>query len=119
MLIPIGLADFFLEIYHRICFPLYGIKYVNRKHYIRLDRHKLEYLSFFDKINCTYCAYANGLAAYMVAIGGKTEEYWCGIKHKPHKNYHEPEHHKNFAEYANKKDYENKYCKLSDKNKKK
>lgn len=115
MLFPISIADLFLEIYHRICFPLYGIPYVKRKKYIHLDRHRLEYLSFFDKINCTYCAYANGLAAYMVAIAGKTEEYWCGIKHKQSKDYKEPEHHKNFAKYGDKKAYEEKYCKLGKK----
>ncbi len=112
MLFPMGILDFFMEIYHRICFPLYGIPCVKRKDYIRLDRHRLKYLSFFDKINCTYCAYANGLAAYTVAIAGKTEEYWCGIKHKPSKSYVEPAHHKNFLAYGNKKEYEKKYCKL-------
>ena len=118
MLFPMAIMDLFVEIYHKICFPLYGIPYLKRKDYIRLDRHRLEYLSFFDKINCTYCAYANGLAHYITAIAGKTEEYWCGIKHSPAKNYKEPEHHKSFAKYGDKKDYEKKYCKLSKKNKK-
>lgn len=113
MIFPIVLSDICLELYHRICFPLYGIPRLHRKDYIRLDRHRLDYLSWFDKINCSYCAYANGLAGYMVAIAGKTEEYWCGIKHQSAPEYKEPEHHKTFAEYGNKKAYEEKYCKLS------
>jgi hypothetical protein len=115
MIFPIAFADIFLELYHRICFPLYGIPTLNRKKYIRLDRHRLDYLSSFDKINCSYCAYVNGLAAYLVAIAGQTEIYWCGIKHKPSREYDEPLHHKNFAEYGNKKEYEEKYCKLAKK----
>jgi hypothetical protein len=115
MLFPMAIADLFLEIYHRICFPLYGIPTLKRKNYIRLDRHRLEYLSFFDKLNCTYCAYANGLAHYMVAIAGKTEEYWCGIKHAPAKGFSEPAHQKNFLKYGDKKSYEEKYCKLGKK----
>ena len=35
MIIPIILCDICIEIYHRICFPLYGIAYVKRSHYIR------------------------------------------------------------------------------------
>ena len=27
MIVPIVIADIFLEIYHRICFPIYGIPY--------------------------------------------------------------------------------------------
>jgi hypothetical protein len=115
VLFPMAIMDVVLEIYHRICFPLYGIPILRRKEYIRLDRHRLEYLSFFDKINCTYCAYANGLASYFVAIAGETEKYWCGIKHEPSKTYVEPAHHKNFAKYGDKKEYEAKYCKLAKK----
>jgi len=117
MLIPIILLDIFIEMYHLICFPLYGIPYVKRKDYIHIDRHKLKYLNFVEKVNCTYCGYANGLARYYVAIAGETEKYWCGIKHSEYNGLNEPVHHKDFAKYGDKEDFEEKYCKLQ-KNKK-
>ena len=33
--------DVALEIYHQICFRLYKIPLVNRKKYVKIDRHKL------------------------------------------------------------------------------
>jgi hypothetical protein len=112
MLIPMIIFDFFLEIYHRVCFPLYGISNVNRSEYIRLDRQRLSYLTWYDKINCSYCGYANGLMHYGTRIAGDTEKYWCGIKHEPVKGFKEPEHQKNFLKYGDEKSYNNKYCKL-------
>ena len=50
MIVPVVIADIFVEIYHRICFPIYGIPYVKRSQYIRiLDREKLPYLSWGEK----------------------------------------------------------------------
>ena len=82
MIIPIVILDVFLEIYHRIAFPFYRLKYVKRSRYITIDRHKLSYLNIFEKTSCMYCGYINGLLAYAVAVGGETEKYWCGIQHK-------------------------------------
>ncbi len=79
--LPMVLLDIFAEIYHHVCFPLYGLKIIDRKKYFFYDRSHLD-LSWTEKINCHYCAYANGLAAYLVAIAGETEAYWCAIKHK-------------------------------------
>lgn len=92
---------FFLEIYHSVAFRLYGVALVNRKKYIKIDRHKLSKLTLLQKVNCFYCEYVNGLLAYTVAIAAETEKYWCGIKHdiKPDSEFIEPAHHKNFAEY--------------------
>lgn len=92
ILIPI--ADLWFEIYHRVAFPLYGIPYIDRSKYIRLDRHELSKLSMFEKINCLYCGYVNGWLSYAVAIAGETENYWCAIVHKKAHGYIEPEHHK-------------------------
>ena len=58
---------------------------------------------------CAYCGYANGLMAYAVVIAGKTEKYWCGIKHKKYQNFHEPAHHKDFTEYGDEESYRKKY----------
>ncbi len=75
--------DLFAEIYHRVCFPIYGLKYIERKKYIQVwDRPQLEYLNFIEKIGCAYCGYMNGLFPYLAAICQSSETYWCGIMHK-------------------------------------
>jgi hypothetical protein len=32
-------------------------------------------------LNCHYCAYANGIFAYVTEVAARTEQYWCPIKH--------------------------------------
>ncbi len=110
VLIPVALLDLFMEIYHRICFPIYGLPLVQRSKYIIFDRYKLNYLSFLDKLNCTYCAYVNGVLPYLSEIAAETEKYWCGIKHERY-NGIVPAHHKDFLNYADKESFE-KTCKL-------
>lgn len=94
------ILDIFVEIYHRICFPLYGLPLVDRNKYIIFDRHKLPYLSIVQKINCTYCSYGNGLIAYVKEIVAQTEIYWCGIQSQKDPNFIPPEHHKHFLPYG-------------------
>ncbi len=108
-LIPLVILDLFIEIYHRICFPLCGIPLVKRSNYIRIDRYKLPYLNWFEKINCVYCGYANGLLHYTTVIAGETEKYWCGIMHDKYKNFVPPKHHKDFLKYGDEKSFKNKY----------
>jgi hypothetical protein len=110
MIVPIVFLDFTLEIYQQICFRLYGLSVVERSKYIKIDRHKLKYLQWYEKINCAYCGYANGLAHYFTAIAAETEKYWCGIKHAKDPNFIPPEHHKDFIEYGD----EQAYKKLAD-----
>jgi len=93
MIIPLVITDIFLEVYHRICFPLYGIPIVRRSDYISYDRHLLSYLNWFERFNCMYCSYANGLIAYVREVAARTERYWCPIKHSKklkgeHSQYH-------------------------------
>ena len=109
MSIPLVFLDITLEIYHNICFRLYGIPLVERSKYIKIDRHKLRYLSWVDKINCAYCGYANGLANYARTIAAETEKYWCGIKHKNGGNFIEPKHHKNFLDYGDEEGLKKKF----------
>ncbi|MFH1649940.1 MAG: hypothetical protein ABIA93_05300 [Candidatus Woesearchaeota archaeon] len=104
--IAIVILDIWTEIYHRICFPLYGLPYVKRRNYILIDRHKLKYLSFGRKIACIYCGYANGVAHYLTEIAGQTEKYWCGIMHHKKKGFIAPEHHASFLRYNDKKQFE-------------
>lgn len=81
MIIPFVLLDLFVTIYQMVCFPVYGIRKVRRGDYIVLDRHKLAYLNGIEKLNCMYCSYGTGLAAFVQEIGSRTEQYWCPIKH--------------------------------------
>jgi hypothetical protein len=64
-----------------IGFPVYGIPKVRRKGYIVMDRGRLLYLNSVERINCVYFEYVNGLLAYVQEIAGRTEQYWCPIKH--------------------------------------
>jgi hypothetical protein len=79
--IPIFLCDLVGTIYQAICFPIYGIPKVKRRDYIAFDRHHLTYLNLAEKLNCEYCAYANGILAYFTEIAARTEQHWCPIKH--------------------------------------
>jgi len=80
-LIPMVLLDLVCSLYQWLCFPIYGIPYVRRGEYLAFDRHHLQYLNLIEKINCEYCAYANGILAYVTEIAARTEQYWCPIKH--------------------------------------
>ena len=111
MLVPLFFTDICCEIYHRLCFPVYNLPYIKRQNYIKIDRHRLSYLSGFDKMNCAYCGYANGLAGYWTKIAGETEKYWCGIKHNNSKGFVEPEHHKGFYEYGDDSKFRKRLCK--------
>lgn len=80
-LIPFLLLDIFLSVYQAVCFPVYGIPKVKRSEYLLFDREDLPYLNIIEKVNCFYCSYGNGLAAYFREIAARTEQYWCPIKH--------------------------------------
>lgn len=111
MLIPIVILDIWIEIYHRICFPLYGLPYVKRRNYVKVDRHKLQYLNPLEKIGCAYCGYANGVFAYSVEIAARTEKYWCGIMHKQRAGFINPSHHSSFTKYGDEDAFTKKYMK--------
>lgn len=80
-IIPLVLLDLFVMLYQAVCFPIYGIPKVRRRDYLVFDREELPYLNFLEKANCAYCSYANGLAAFFREVAGRTEQYWCPIKH--------------------------------------
>jgi len=79
--LPIVFLDVIITIYQTVCFPIYGIPKVRRADFILLDRHRLSYLNLIEKLNCHYCAYANGIFAYVTEVAARTEQYWCPIKH--------------------------------------
>lgn len=105
IIIPIIVLDLFLSIYHSVCFRLYKLPLIRRSDYIKIDRHKLKYLIWYEKIYCAYCGYANGLAHYFSVIAAETEKYWCGIKHEKDLDFIPPEHHQDFMEYGDEKAY--------------
>lgn len=114
LVIPFVFLDLFVTIYQAICFPLFGISKVKRKNYIVFDRTHLAYLNFFEKVNCAYCSYANGLIAYIREIGGKTEQYWCPIKHAKRAYLGHP-YYKNFLAYGDALSYQLELEKLREK----
>ncbi len=81
LIIPFVILDIAVTLYQWICFPVYGIPKVRRRDYIAIDRHHLAYLNALQKLNCVYCGYGNGLLAYAREVAGRTEAYWCPIKH--------------------------------------
>jgi len=104
---PVALMDITISLYQAVCFPLYGIPKVKRQDYIVFDRQYLNYLNLVEKINCAYCSYVNGLFGYVEEIAGRTEQFWCPIKHaKRIKNLHS--RYQKFIEYGDAKTYRDK-----------
>ena len=101
ILLPLLFLDLCLTIYHWTVFPLLRIPRVQRKGYIRLDRHQLNYLPWIVKLTCSYCGYANGLLQYAVRLAGDTERYFCPLKHQERSSqFHPAPHHIDFAKYG-------------------
>jgi hypothetical protein len=104
LIIPLVIVDAWVSAYQAICFRAYGLPRVKRGDYIAFDRQKLAYLNVIEKLNCDFCAYANGVVAYVREISSRTEQYWCPIKHAvkitdPHRRYYE------FLEYGDAEGY--------------
>ena len=105
VIIPFVLLDIFVSIYQAVCFPVYRIEKVKRADYITFDRKHLSYLNGLEKLNCMYCSYGNGLLAYAREIAGRTEAYWCPIKHaKRMAGLHA--HYPEFVEYGDAEAYQ-------------
>jgi hypothetical protein len=60
------------------------IPLIERKRYVILDRFRLGKLSIWQRINCLYCEYANGIVGYSKAVVNQMELYSCAIKHVAH-----------------------------------
>lgn len=90
--VPLGLLDLSISLYQLVCFPLYRIARVRRRDFFVYDRGRLAYLNVLEKFHCQYCAYATGLLAYAREVVGRTEQYWCPIKHAGHADATPPVH---------------------------
>jgi hypothetical protein len=81
MIVPLMILDVSMSVFQGVIFSYYRIPRVTRSNYVVIDRNKLEYLNYFEKLNCAYCGYANGLIAYVREILARTEKHWCPIRH--------------------------------------
>jgi len=104
MIIPLLIVDLSISFYQFSCFPIYKIARVRRCDYIVFDRQHLAYLNVFEKFHCLYCAYANGLIAYVQEILARTELYFCPIKHA-HKLLATHRHYHHFMDYGDAEKY--------------
>jgi hypothetical protein len=104
LVVPFVLLDLGVSLYQRVCFPIWGMARVRRADHVVLDRHRLAYLNGIEKLNCLYCGYANGVIGYTREVAGRTEQYWCPIKHAlrvraPHERY------RGFVDYGDAEGY--------------
>lgn len=113
MIVPAVFFHACIELYHQVCFRLYGIPLVKGNEYFVYDRKLLPYLNLWEKANCVYCSYVNNLIRYGAEIGGRTERFWCPIKYarrmeNPHSQYNK------FVDYLDAKEFREKWQKLRD-----
>jgi len=104
IIFPVAVLDLWITIYQAICFRAYGIARVRRSRYIVIDRQHLAYLNAIEKLNCVYCGYANGVFAYVREIAGRTEQYWCPIRHATRVRAPHP-HYRHFVDYGDAEAY--------------
>jgi hypothetical protein len=81
MVVPFALLDVSLLIYQWVCFSAWGIPRVRRGDHVVIDRHRLPYLNVIEKVNCVFCGYGNGVIGWAREIAGRTEQFWCPIRH--------------------------------------
>lgn len=110
-IIPAFILEFFLFFYQMINFRVYKIAPVIRKEYFAYDRASLEFLNVIEKINCFYCSYFSGLLGYTMEIVGRTEQFWCPIRHARKLRVHH-EHYYKFVPYGNGARYRDELPKL-------
>lgn len=111
MIIPGVIMHVCIEIYQQVCFRIYRIPLVKPKEYFIFDRRNLPQLNWLEKFNCFYCSYYNCLVSYMQEIVGRTERFWCPIKHaKRMPNYHG--HYESFVDYSDAKNLRKNWKKL-------
>ncbi len=50
-----------LFLYQVVLRPIFGTRIIHWADFVIIDRHRIEELSWFDKLNCQFCGYANGI----------------------------------------------------------
>ncbi len=79
VIVPMFLLTWFLS---PVYFWLYRQECISPKPFFHFDRHKVKHLSFFDKVGCEYCEFANSTLQWMLAITNEIERKWCPIKNQ-------------------------------------
>ncbi|MBI4779282.1 hypothetical protein HY797_02420 [Candidatus Falkowbacteria bacterium] len=113
MFFPVVIFSICLEIYHQVCFRIYGIPLVDKKEFFIYDRQLLPYLNWLEKFNCLYCSYVNNVFRYAVEIGGRTERFWCPIKYARRVENIHSQYHK-FAGYLDAENFRTRWQGLRD-----
>ena len=113
LIVPVALLDLWVTLYQAICFRAYGIARVRRSPYIVIDRQSLAYLNGVEKLNCVFCGYANGVFAYAREVAGRTEQYWCPIRHAKRSRAPHP-HYREFVEFGDAEGYKRRLIPLRD-----
>ena len=111
MVIPAILLDLILFVYQQIAFRVFKFEFIKRSDYMLFDHHYLGYLNPIEKLNCLYCSYFNGLMLYASAIAGRTELYFCPIKHAK-KVVSQHMYYEEFLSYGDEEDYQKKLKEL-------
>ncbi|WP_415408057.1 hypothetical protein ACLHDG_05870 [Sulfurovum sp. CS9] len=118
MVIPAILFDIILFVYQQVIFRIFKFKFIKRSDYILFDRQYLGYLNSIEKLNCLYCSYFNGLIQYTSAIAGRTELYFCPIKHAKKVAY-QHDYYDEFFRYGDEDKYQKKLEEIRKKSEKK
>ncbi len=84
-LLPLFLYMLF---FNYVYFWLRKQKPIDRKKYVRYDRHMIASLSLVDKIWCEYCEWANGSLQWILAVLNEVEKRYCPIKNKENPHCH-------------------------------
>jgi hypothetical protein len=108
MFIPAIILDIFLTVYQYTAFLCYRIPRVKRSDHFVYERQFLDYLNWFQIINCLYCSYVNGLFSYAFEIGARTERYWGPLKATHHPRFPHSWYN-DFADYGNPEEWIKKY----------
>jgi len=111
VLLPMLVLDAMVTLYQWVCFPWYDMPRVKRSDFFVYDRTHLAYLNVFEKFNCAYCSYGNGLMAYAREVLGLTEQYWCPIKHARRVVQAHPYYH-GFSDYGDAENYREQLAQL-------
>lgn len=117
MVIPSLLLDVSIFIYQNVVFKIFKFEFIRRSDYIIFDHQNLGYLNTVEKLHCLYCSYVNGLMQYASAIAGKTESYFCPIKHA-RKIAGEHNYYDTFLSYGDAENYQKKLRALRKKSQK-
>lgn len=105
MILPALVLDVMLFLYTNVVSRVFNIRFSKRSEYIVFDRQYLGYLNVVEKFNCLYCAYFNGVMQYASSIAGRTELYFCPIKHAK-KIAYKHEFYDRFFSYGESDDYQ-------------